>query len=205
VLAPEPRAQLAWNPGLANANVTLGDVYRDMPRSDASQVPWVVRALENPRSPIALPGAVDLLSHDCIHALLGRGLLPQDEAFVLGFTMGTMPSCRRWHAELFKNCARRLYSGAYRFDAIDAQVFDFALEAAQASGAMPLAGVDFRRLFARSLGDLRRELKISVAALVRVYERERARWPGTRASTRLPGSRCGSSVFRSSTERRHCP
>ena len=62
-----------WNPGLKNDAVRLGDVYDGMPKDPASAVPWYVRMLENPASPLALPGAIDLFGHDCLHALLGRG------------------------------------------------------------------------------------------------------------------------------------
>ena len=64
-----------WNPGLKNDAVRLGDVYDGMPKDPASAVPWYVRMLENPASPLALPGAIDLFGHDCLHALLGRGLV----------------------------------------------------------------------------------------------------------------------------------
>jgi hypothetical protein len=79
---------LAWNPGLDNAYRSLGSIYQSMPGDVASAIPWYVRLLEHPSSPLALGGAVDLRGHDCVHILLGRGLLQQDEAFVLGFTMG---------------------------------------------------------------------------------------------------------------------
>lgn len=44
--------------------------------------------LENPDSPLPFAGKIDLYRHDCLHLLLERGLSVEDEAFVVGFTMG---------------------------------------------------------------------------------------------------------------------
>lgn len=179
-------AQLAWQPRLDEQTLRLCDVYHSMPRNSADSVPWLVKALENPASPIALPGAVDLFSHDCIHALLGRGLLPQDEAFVLGFTMGTAPRLRPWEVELFRFCAERLYQAPYRFSRLDGEVFAFGVAAGRLSGAASLAEMDFRRCFEQPLGTVRHALGLETEFLSAVYELERVRWSRTRASTRLP-------------------
>jgi hypothetical protein len=106
---------LSWCPGLDNAAHSLASVYHSMPKDAPGAIPWYVRLLENPKSPFALAGAIDLFGHDCIHAVLGRGLLPQDEAFVIGFTMGRAGACPRWHASLFRWCAEHLYAKPYRF------------------------------------------------------------------------------------------
>lgn len=180
------RAQLEWSPGLSNGDESLRKVYGEMPRDAADGVPWVVRALENPSSPIALPGAVDLFAHDCIHVLLGRGLLPQDEAFVLGFTMGSARRLRGWHVALFKRCARLLYREPFRFSQVDADVFAFAVQAARQGGALPLADVDFRSLFEQPLRLVRAGLGLKVDALSSIYADERRRWPDAAASQRPP-------------------
>ena len=66
-------------------------------------VPLVIKLTENPKyiSSKLFTGAVDLFSHDCIHVLLGRGLLTKDEAFVIGYTMGSAKKMRRWRRNLF--------------------------------------------------------------------------------------------------------
>jgi hypothetical protein len=92
VLTPQ-NSPRDWDPGLDNDGLTLCSVYDGMPKDGADAVPWYVRLLENPRSPVALPGAIDLFGHDCLHIVLGRGLLAQDEAFVIGYTMGSAPRC----------------------------------------------------------------------------------------------------------------
>lgn len=66
-----------WNPGIENGNDTLISVLNTLPGSESIDISWYVKIIENPRSPFSLPGAICLESHDCIHALLGRGLLNQ--------------------------------------------------------------------------------------------------------------------------------
>src|SRR6056297_825277 len=77
-----------WNPGLDTDDMTLRAVLDTLPAAAAEDVPEIIRKYENPESPDALPGAIALARHDCIHVLLGRGLHVQDEAFVIGATMG---------------------------------------------------------------------------------------------------------------------
>ena len=178
--------QQHYDPGLDRGGETLLSLYERLPGLPASSVPWRVRLLENPSSPCALPGAVDLFSHDCVHLLLGRGLLPQDEAFVLGFTMGTNPRCAEWHVRLFCWCARHLYQGDYRFSETDTEVFRFAVAAARRSRAALLEAVDFHAWLERPLRQVRAALGIEPGYLRRVYAAEAARWPGTVVSRRLP-------------------
>ena len=177
--------QRAWSPGLANGERRLRDVHHTLPATPAGSVPWYVKALENPRSPLALPGAVDLFGHECIHIALGRGLLAQDEAFVLGFTRGAARA-PDWQRRLFRHCARHLYPGGDRFSEQEAEVFDFAFEAARRSPVFALHRVDFRKLLERRLAEVRRFLGIDTGTLRELYATERKRWPLGLASQRLP-------------------
>jgi hypothetical protein len=166
----------SWNPGLDNGDRRLSEVYKTMPGDPPSRVPWYVRVLENPASPLALAGAVDLFGHDCIHIVLGRGLLQQDEAFVLGFSMGASRRCSDWQRALFRFCARRVYRGPYQFRDVDGEVFDFAVDAGRSAGAEPLHAVDFRALFERPLSEVRRRLGVRADVLRSLYQVERTRW-----------------------------
>jgi hypothetical protein len=134
---------------------------------------------------VALAGAIDLFGHDCVHILLGRGLLPQDEAFVIGFTMGSSRGCPGWHTALFRWCAEYVYRDDFRFSRLDAEVFDFAVEAGRRQCRVPLSDIDFRAWLTRPLGALRVELGIEPSSLRELYRQEVARWPRTYASLRL--------------------
>jgi hypothetical protein len=169
-----------WTPSLDDAESCLGSAYAAMPRDPPGAVPWYVRLLENPRSPVALAGAIDLFGHDCIHIVLGRGLTPQDEAFVLGFTMGSS-RCPRWQAALFCWCARWLYRGSYRFQPRHCEVYRAAFEAARSGGVKALDGIDFQSWLDVPLGQLRRWLGIAPGWLHSLYAEEARRWPSPSA------------------------
>jgi len=173
-----------WNPGLDNDDLRLEDIYSTMPGDAASTVPWYVRLVENPRSPVALPGAIDLFGHDCIHILLGRGLLAQDEAFVIGFTMGAAQASPL-HQAVYRFVARHLYRGAYRFGRVDAAVFDLALDIGR-QHVRPLHQIPYVDIVSYRLGHLRAQLGLSSGVLRAAYAMERALWPDTAASARLP-------------------
>jgi hypothetical protein len=176
----------AWHPGLMNDDRSLDEVLATMPRDPSSAVPWYVRMLENPKSPVALAGAIDLFGHDCIHVLLGRGTFQQDEAFVIGFTMGASGKLTSWQQALFRWCTVRLYRGEFRFSRQDQAVFDLGVSVGRWSGAKPLHNVDFQSLLPKRLGEVRRALGIRLDALYQAYETERSLWPDSPASQRLP-------------------
>ncbi|WP_406504782.1 hypothetical protein [Streptomyces sp. NBC_00212] len=180
-----PGSLAAWTPGLDDAT-TLRAAYEAMPGDDASAIPWYVRLLENPASPLALPGAIDLFGHDCVHIVLGRGTLSQDEAFVLGVTMGASGRLRMWQRQLYRLCARRLYRSVFRFSRVDCLVFDLGVEFAGEAGIARLHQVPWRSLLDRPLGEIRQSLGIDPGRLATVYASERALWPASAAAQRLP-------------------
>jgi len=83
------------------------------------QIPFIVQLIENPRFELPgieiFPGATDLPTHDCIHILLGRGLASIDEAFVLGYTMGSTNRLNATEEALYTFFARNFYPEGYKF------------------------------------------------------------------------------------------
>jgi hypothetical protein len=75
--------------------ITLRQAHQSMSmvRAEQEEIPSMVQLVENPK--FLIPGfrlfhsAVDLLQHDYVHIILGRNFLEKDEAFTIGFTMGT--------------------------------------------------------------------------------------------------------------------
>jgi hypothetical protein len=84
-----------WQIALSRSELTLRERLDSLAAVGARQqeIPLIVHLLENPK--YRLPGmtlfhgAVNIEAHDRIHILLGRGLLTEDEAFIIGFTMGS--------------------------------------------------------------------------------------------------------------------
>lgn len=182
-VAPKPVAWANWNPGLDNDHLSLGEVYRTLPTYEFSSYPTIVLALENPKSPIALKGKCNLLTHDLIHVLLGRGLFVQDEAFVIGYTMGTSKKIRGMEKEFFKFAAHRLYPPKYRFSSVDLAVFDLGFFAGQ-TNQVELFDVPLGSMMNVEIGKLREQFSIDTGLLRRLYAVERESF-STRASARL--------------------
>ena len=175
-----------WTPGFDNDALTLGIIYDSLPGDDPGAIHHCVRLFENPDSPVAFPGAASLERHDCIHILLGRGLLAQDEAFVIGYTMGTcrtIQSCQVWS---FKQLARRLYPGIYRMRDSDAIAFDLGFNLGQGAMRRDLAAFPFEEHMETPLGELRRMLDVHRDQLRAAYRTERLLLPDTEESRRLP-------------------
>jgi hypothetical protein len=182
-----------WHVPLSAAGRTLGEAYRSLGASGLEQreVPLVVQLVENPRFDLPgieiFSGAADLRTHDYIHILLGRGLLPKDEAFVLGFTMGSSNRVGVLEERLYTLIARYLYPTNYRFDDADVQVYGDAVRLGYVSDCRSLAEVDFEPLLERPLGAIRRELGIEEDLLRAYYAIERRRYPQAAESQRLLG------------------
>lgn len=175
-----------WFPGLDNGHRTLREVLGEMPAAPSTAIPWVVRLFENPRGWLRLHGAVDLERHDMIHVLLGRGLLDQDEAFVIGFTMGSTRAVSWLERTWFKFVVSRLYPEPYRISWRTLAAYDLGLEAGRTCGVRDVHLRLGPELLDRLLGEVRRELGIDPARLRESYALERDRLPGTLASHRLP-------------------
>lgn len=175
-----------WNPGLDNDGHTLREVLATLPAAPPEAIPWIVRLFENPRGWLKLHGAIDLPHHDMIHVLLGRGLLGQDEAFVIGFTMGATKAVSRLEQAWFRFVVSWLYPVPYRIPPRILAAYDLGLEAGRTMGEKNLhlrLGPD---LLDRPLGEVRRSLGIDQERLRAIYARERAALPDTAASRRLP-------------------
>ena len=90
----------------------------------SKKVPYIVRLIENPASPIALPGAINAYNHDCLHVLLKQDFLPKEEAFVIGFCMGNSSKIARIQVSIFKFFALYIYPVHYRLSKLDLTEYD---------------------------------------------------------------------------------
>ena len=174
-----------WNPGLDNGDMLLGEVYESLPAAPPTAIPEEVRALENPESAEAFPGAITLERHDCVHVLIGRGLLPQDEAFVIGFTMGASKKVTKLQYEMFRNLAVHWYPKPYNFSPNDLFSFDLGFAKGESSMATGLEHFPFENFLDMRVGDLRKRLGINLPQLRAAYRKEKLLLPGSTASSRL--------------------
>lgn len=176
-----------WYPGLDNDRMTLADVQETLPANKPEDISWIVRLFENPKSPIAFHGAIQLRQHDCIHILLGRGLLAQDEAFVIGYTMGTAPNITVLEKFLYKCVARYLYTKPYRMSKKDLIAYELGFAEGKASSFKAIYDVDFSSFGGVQLGSIRHQLGINTLRLRETYFKEKRRLRDTASSLRLLG------------------
>jgi|AVFP01.1.fsa_nt_gi hypothetical protein len=180
-----------WNPGLDTDAMTLGAVLATMPAAAAEDVPAIIRKYENPDSPDALPGAIALDRHDCLHVLLGRGLHVQDEAFIIGATMGAASDISDAAVDIFIKVSTTLYPPHWRFQ--PEHIASYRLGVGYAVDNLP--GADLHRIpletapwQMRTVGDIRAELGIVKAELRAYFRKAEMLVPGTRATRRLDTS-----------------
>ncbi len=180
-----------WHPRLDDDRRLLRDVYAEIKAIglEPEEVPWIVRVIEEPEYDLPgvdfFPGHCSLDVHDHIHILLGRGLLPRDEAFVLCFTMGSTNRLNAFTQALYVGCARFLFPEGYRFSAEDVRVFRDAARLGHLSGCLPLNTVDFGRLQDLTIAEARERVGLERDLLEAYFRIEQRRYPGAPESERL--------------------
>lgn len=180
-----------WHFPLSHGDTTLRAAYDSLGEFSvkADDIPFLVRLLENPEYDLPgldlFHGATSLQTHDWIHILLGRGLLAKDEAFVIGFTMGSTDRVSATEEKLFTYFARHLYPRAYRFSEEDVRVFRDAVRLGFISDCKPLHAQRYEDLLDLPLREARRRLGIEEDLLRAYYAIEKARYPASFESQRL--------------------
>ncbi|MEM9043738.1 MAG: hypothetical protein AAGC81_03515 [Pseudomonadota bacterium] len=180
-----------WQPGLDTDEMSLREVLDTLPAANAEDVPDIIRKYENPSSPDALPGAIALDRHDCLHVILGRGLRVQDEAFVIGATMGAASDITSELVEQFIEISTKLYPPHWRFE--DAHIPSYRLGVGFAKDMLankdlhliPFEGPKYQQ---RKVGEIRDELGLVKSEMRAYFRKEEILVPGTRASRRLDTS-----------------
>ncbi len=176
-----------WHIPLSKGTVVLGKGLDSMGgfRLEAEDVPLAIRLVENPKYDIGLfAGNVSLYNHDCIHLLLGRGLQVKDEAFVIGYTMGSTKKMRRWRRNLYMFCAKYLFPEGYKFCEEERFVFNMGVMAGSQCPT-DLSQVDFKEYEDCRVSFVRGDLEIDKKLLKNCYEVEKRCFPKSEESQRL--------------------
>ncbi len=178
-----------WYPGLDTDHLSVGQVLDTMPGIQSEDIPSIISAFESPNSPLKLPGACTLAQHDVLHVLLGRGLVDQDEAFVLGFTAVADPQFTSEDMDRYK-FAFSIYPEPYCIRGCDLLAFELGVKAAQQMKLGDIIALDVASVRNRLIGQMRRDLGIDTEVLLDIYDEERRCIP-TPWSKRLPKRRTG--------------
>jgi hypothetical protein len=180
-----------WITKLSDDQRTLRNAFESLMSVGNSQgeVPLIVRLAENPEYHFSglgfFKGRVTLEQHDFIHIILGRGLTLMDEAFVIGFTMGSTDRVSTHEANLFDWINHILYPKPYRFTAEGRQVFKDAVALGYISDCTPLDTVDFHPMLDWPLRKIREAIHLEVDLLRAYYGIEARRYHDCKASQRL--------------------
>ena len=176
---------------LSEGKTTLRQAYDRLMAvgNPPADVPLIVRLAENPEFHFLgfgfFKGRVTLRQHDFIHIILGRGLMLMDEAFVIGFTMGSSNRVSTQEEGLFSYIASTLYPKQYRFTMDGTQVFKDAVHMGYISDCTPLEGVDFEPMLDMPLDEVRKSIHLEADFLQAYYRIEARRYPKCAASQRL--------------------
>jgi len=165
-----------WNPSLSVSRKKLKSTLKEMELFKLRQenIPLIIKLVENPnyKTSKLFGGAVDLFTHDCVHAVLGRGLLLKDEAFVIGYTMGSTKGMKRWKRNLFMFVSKYLYPEGYKFGEEERFVFNMGVKAGSLCST-DLSQINFKKYLNKQIGTIRKELKIDVDFLKTYYHLEK--------------------------------
>ena len=182
-----------WHIPFSRDEITLREAHADLSKLGARQedIPLMVQLVENPRFDIPgfdlFHGAVDLKTHDYIHILLGRGLLAEDEAFVIGFTMGSTNKVTTLEENLYALASRHLYPKVYQFNDEAIRIFKDATKLGYISDCEPLNQVHYDQYLDWKLRDIRQAIALESDLLLAYYGIEKRRYPKSEASQRLLG------------------
>jgi hypothetical protein len=180
-----------WHIPFSRDQITLREAKESLAALGAKQenIPLMIQLVENPRYDIPgvrfFHGAVDLATHDSIHILLGRGLLPKDEAFVIGFTMGSTDQVTTMEENLYALFSKHLYPKVYQFKDEEIRIFKDATKLGFISNCRPLDKIDYTKYLDRKLCDMRADIGLESDLILAYYRIEQRRFPNAKASQRL--------------------
>lgn len=180
-----------WHIPLTRADITLQmalDSLNEI-RADQQDTPLMITlagapALSSPSLKI-FHGTMDLHQHDCIHILLGRGLLDMDEVFTAGFSMGSSKKVTESEHSLYAFTAKHLYPNVYKFTDQEMALFKDAIKLSFISNCSPLEQFKFDDWLEQPVGTVRDAVGIEAELMLAYYAVEQRKYPLSIASQRL--------------------
>jgi hypothetical protein len=112
---------------------TLAAACEELKGDPATDIPWLMWVLENPDSPFALPGNIGLYNHDCMHLILKQGFSSENEAYVVGFSMGNDSRSNVIYEWVIKVASVWLYPQKYRWQQSNVAAFEQGLKLGKAT------------------------------------------------------------------------
>ena len=155
---------------LHQSSQTLFECLKNIKGDEQSGIPWIVWLLENPDSIFPLPGKINLYNHDCLHILLERDISLFDEAFVVGFTMGSDIRTNRFHLAVFKIVSSLFYPQEYKFNQLHFKLFDLAFDYGRSLKVKNLNQFNFKAYENKTLSEFRKYLGIDLSEVKQCFD-----------------------------------
>lgn len=179
-----------WYLPLHQDSMTLMSALASVPPlSNKSELPLMLRLQRDPDlsflGQLVFHSGVDEHQHNCIHILLGRGLLPMDQAFVLGFTLGSSRKGSTPEHRLHAEVGRHFYKHVPLFSESEGAVFKEGIKLAYLSFCAPLDSFDFQPWHNQSLREIRKAIGLEQDLLLAYFAVEKHRYPHSLAAQRL--------------------
>jgi hypothetical protein len=183
-------SQQDWQIPFHQDALTLGAALATVPPPAVFvELPLMLRLQRDPDlsflGQLIFKAGLDQHQHDCIHILLGRGLLPMDQAFVLGFTLGSSKKGSVPEHKLHGEVGRHFYRNVPLFSESESAVFKEGIKLAYMSFCAPLENFNFTPWHDQSLRQLREAVGLEPELMLAYYAVEKHRYPHALASQRL--------------------
>ena len=164
------KSESELNLTLHQSNQTLFARINNINNDEQSAIPWIVWLLENPDSIFPLPGKINLYNHDCLHILLERDISLFDEAFVVGFTMGSDLRTNRFHLAVFKILSSLFYPQEYKFNQLHFKLFALAFDYGRSLKIKNLNQFNFKAYENKTVSELRKYLGIDLSEVKQCFD-----------------------------------
>lgn len=144
VAQPSFSSQRVLRQPTQNKQLSLQEAHNALNQPGAERLPFRVWLLESPQSPLGLPGSTLRFNRDCFHILLNRSTALVDEAYVLGFMMGTAPQMGPIRLGIYKLLAQWIYPKSYQFSSEALQAFSTGFDRGREPRFRNLYRIDFQ-------------------------------------------------------------
>lgn len=180
-----------WHIPLARADITLQVALDSLSESRVEQQtePLMLKLAADSNLNASGLGifhrTLDLHQHDCIHILLGRGLLEIDEVFTTGFSMGSVMKVKDTEQSVYAFVAKHIYPNVYKFTDQELALFKDAIRLAYISNCSALDRFNFSEWLEHPIGTIRDAVGIEEELFRAYYAVEQRKYPQSYASQRL--------------------
>ena len=180
-----------WHIPYTRKDITLRQALDSLNavRANATDSLLMLKLAKNPKfcqSGLGLfSGVIDVKQSDCIHIVLGRGLLNMDGAFTAGFTLGSSKKTTSSEQSVYAFIAKYLTPDVHEFSDEEMAVFKEGIRIAYISGCSPLDQFDFSEWLDHPIETVRDAVGIEDELMLAYYAVEQRRHPLALASQRL--------------------